>query len=379
MLYLNRTLASVMAIASILPSAAAAAEISVSPLEETKDVMILIDGDIQKGDDEKFRKIAAEHSDAIVLLNSDGGAIAPAMDIGRTIKLREYSTAVYNDSSCASACALIWIAGIRRAIFDGGKVGFHASYLDVNGTMIETGMGNALVGHYLAQLGMGQKTVIFATAAAPDKILWLNAETASISGIEYRTIPTRTKAKDVESKGSSTDLQPPQITTISTPSLNNPNVTRDAKHPTYERWMGDAKATLRTPEAFAEGLRGKGYQATITYSDPDSPSLATGVGGEQFTIAFSGCENKNCKYIQFLDFYTDVSRVEADSIIDYMQEDETYSHIYYNKKQNTFGLYNYIVIGIDGITLNTLIENMNYFIRSNKEIEKKILDRRAGK
>ena len=254
MLYLKRTLASLIAIASIISTAVKAAEITASPLEETQEVMILIDGEIQKGDDEKFRKIAAEHSDAIVLLNSDGGAIAPAMDIGRTIKLREYSTAVYKDSSCASACALIWIAGIRRAIFDGGKVGFHASYLDVDGTMIETGMGNALVGHYLAQLGWGQKTVVFATAAAPDKILWLNAETASLSGIEYRIIPVKTEPKNVGTKGSSTDLQPPQITTILTRSPSIPNVAHDASNSTYERWMGDAKATLRSPEAFAEGL-----------------------------------------------------------------------------------------------------------------------------
>ena len=150
--------------------------------------MIVINGEIKSGDEVKFGKIASEHSDAFVVLDSPGGALAPAMDIGRTIKIREYTTVVADTGSCASACALIWVAGTSRVIFDGGKVGFHASYLDVNGTLIETGMGNALVGHYLAQLGLGEKAVIFATAAAPDKILWLNAETENLSGIEYKRL-----------------------------------------------------------------------------------------------------------------------------------------------------------------------------------------------
>jgi hypothetical protein len=103
-----------------------AAEIQVYPDSESETTLILVEGSIVKGDEKKFRKIAAEHSDAIIVLDSDGGAIVPAMDIGRTIRLREYSTVVYKDGRCTSACALIWAAGIRRVIFEGGKVGFHA-------------------------------------------------------------------------------------------------------------------------------------------------------------------------------------------------------------------------------------------------------------
>lgn len=179
------------------------------PTEEREEALIIINGDIKNGDDVKFREIAAKYSSAFVVLNSFGGTIVPAMDIGRTIKLREYTTVILDGSVCASACALIWLAGTRRAIYEGGQVGFHASYRNVDGTLIETGVGNALVGYYLSQLGMGQKAVIFATTAPPDKILWLNDETAGDSGIAYEKFPLPELA--VKQKSTSTSENNPEL------------------------------------------------------------------------------------------------------------------------------------------------------------------------
>jgi hypothetical protein len=347
----------------MLPVSTFAADIkSVPPKKSDDAAFIIIEGRIKSGDDEKFRKIAAEYSDAIVLLNSEGGALVPAMDIGRTVKLRGYRTAIYKDSSCASACALIWVAGSKRVIFEGGEVGFHASYLDTDGTKLETGVGNALVGHYLSQLGFGEKTVVFATLAPPEKILWLNGETASMSGIDFDTIPDDKRRQ--APKVAETQQAP-------SPALVAPRRQADGasvgKSADYAQFMGNAKQTLRSPEAFAQALRQKGFQASVSNDDPETPRLNVGVSGEKIVASFSGCsEKKECNHIQLVDLFNDLSKQEANAIIAKSLDDESYSHPIWFEKGKYIAFYNYIVIGADGITVQTLIDNMEYFVEANK-------------
>ena len=357
-----------------MSTAAISADIKVAPAAEgDNQPFILIDGEIIAGDDEKFRKLAAEFSDAIVVLNSEGGAISPAMDIGRTIKLRGYKTVVLDGSSCASACALIWISGSRRIIDDGGEVGFHASYLDTDGTKIETGVGNALVGHYLSQLGFGEKTVIFATLAPPDKILWLNAETTAMSGIEFDLLPS-TSSKERKKRSA----QPPLTTSTATKS---PTSRQEYKLVTAapEEWMGDAKQTIRKPEEFAKALRSRGYQASISYDNPELPMMSTGVGGEEFAVGFSGCTEDGCSYVQFIDYIIDATYEETNKIIKLASKNEQYSHPIWLEDSNYLAYYNYIIIGSDGITVQTLIDNMTYFVSDNQKMTDILVDMREKK
>lgn len=160
-------------VTAVVASPANAADFRVIPSKDGAPSGIILSGDIVPGDAEKFSLIAANQPNAVVFLSSNGGALASAIEIGKVIKIREYSTAVYNGSYCASSCALIWLSGSRRVIYNGGKVGFHASYKDVGGKFIEVGVGNALVGHYLSQLGYDRRAVIFVTSAPPKSISWL--------------------------------------------------------------------------------------------------------------------------------------------------------------------------------------------------------------
>lgn len=368
-----------------ISTSASAADIEVNESDKNERVIITIQGDIKSGDEDNFREIAAKYTDAIVLLDSEGGGIAAAMDIGRTIKLRGYTTAVYKSGLCASACALIWVAGSPRVVFEGGRIGFHASYLDTDGTKLQTGVGNALVGHYLSQLGFGQNTVVFATLAPPDKIFWLNSETASMSGIDYVTIPNEKADRPgrIAERGRTV---PPAIIVPPSPPTNvaRPQQETGTRPPNsgsseYQRWMGDAKQTIRKPEIFVQGLRQKGYQATISSEIRNIPMIRVTSGGEEFAIGFSSCNVNGCNYIQLIDWYSDVTEEEAYFIAARTLFDERFSHPYYNKDDKSFALYNYIVIGTDGITLQTLIDNMNYFIRDNLRITDIIVQRRSQK
>ncbi|MGV3511397.1 MAG: hypothetical protein ACO1OX_05270 [Novosphingobium sp.] len=146
---------------------------------------ILIKGEIQPGDEERFRSISLRLPSAIVMLESDGGTLMPALEIGRIIRVAGYDTTIRQRKTCASACALIWLAGISREVKEGGRVGFHAAYRDNQGKLEEVGSANALIGSYLTSLGLPTKAVLFATSAPPDVILWLTEENSTASGIDF--------------------------------------------------------------------------------------------------------------------------------------------------------------------------------------------------
>lgn len=179
------------------PGAASAAEISAAEISDGI-AIIRIDGEIRSDDLERFRQISIQYKNAAVILNSDGGELIPAIEIGRIIRIAGYLTGV--DQVCASSCALIWLAGTRRAVRGGGQVGFHASYRDNNGRLEESGVANALIGSYLTLLNYPERAIIFATRASPREILWLTQANKASSGIDFEYL---------DADGTETALQSP--------------------------------------------------------------------------------------------------------------------------------------------------------------------------
>ena len=161
-----------------------AADISTDTLEDGT-ALITITGTISPGDNRSFLNAALRFEKAIVILDSPGGSLQPALEIGRAINLKGYLTFVPDNAICASSCALIWLAGEIRFLSPRAQLGFHASYRDESGRLVESGVGNALIGHYLSQLNLPARAVIFATQAPPDSILWLTSENMRDSGIPF--------------------------------------------------------------------------------------------------------------------------------------------------------------------------------------------------
>lgn len=160
--------------------------------------LILVSGVIQPNDDVLFNQIAATSSQAVVLLNSEGGSVLPALEIGKSIRLRGFATAVASDTLCASACALTWLAGAPRLAGEKANIGFHAAYIVTNGSARESGVGNALVGAYLSQIGLTQNAIVFVTSAPPEGMSWLSGEKANELGLQVASF----QAPAVPSPGS---------------------------------------------------------------------------------------------------------------------------------------------------------------------------------
>ncbi|MBB5574144.1 MULTISPECIES: hypothetical protein [Rhizobium] len=165
--------------------------------------LITVKGVINVGDDAVFRRLATASDKALVVLNSEGGALSAGIEIGRAIRLRGFATVVAQQTLCASACALIWLAGSPRFLDRASKIGFHAAFRLADGKASESGVGNALVGAYLDQIGLPEAAIIYVTTAPPEGIEWLTPEKATRVGIAYQPIEPETAARAPRSESES--------------------------------------------------------------------------------------------------------------------------------------------------------------------------------
>lgn len=172
---------------------AKAASIVVLPLGENKPSLVVITGTIDLADKEDFLRKIAPLQSAIVSFSSDGGSLLAGLQIGETIRMKNFSTLVPEGARCASSCALAWLGGTRRLMGEQAQVGFHAAY--DGETHQVTSSGNALVGAYLNKIGLPYSAVIYITSAAPDFITWLSKSDAEKLGIEVSVFAGKTSIK----------------------------------------------------------------------------------------------------------------------------------------------------------------------------------------
>lgn len=153
--------------------------------------IISIAGPLEPGDAKNFQAKAAYISKAVVEFRSEGGNLFEGVVIGEKIRQRNFATIVPDGFLCASSCALAWLGGTRRFMGPAAKIGFHAAYTTRAGQVSETGMGNALVGAYLTNLGLPYRAVIYITEAPPNAMNWLRPEDAKREGIEVQVLAAR--------------------------------------------------------------------------------------------------------------------------------------------------------------------------------------------
>lgn len=159
--------------------------------------VIGISGEIEENDADRFQELSSTLNNALVLLRSGGGKIAPAMRIGEIVRAKNYTTVVKD--YCASSCALIWLAGSKRFMTPAAHIGLHQAF---NTTGQADGTGNAILGSYLTRLGLGYPAIAYATEAGPGGIKWLTVDDAKRVGIEVFVVglgaPTQPAAPNSE-------------------------------------------------------------------------------------------------------------------------------------------------------------------------------------
>ena len=241
--------------------------------------VIKVGGPIIGGDSDRFDAIAASVTGkAVVILASPGGKVVEAMAIGERIHANGYGTAVGDDNICASACALIWVAGSKRFVSETARVGFHAAYTGSGDDARETGAGNALVGAYLTKLGLSYEAILYATSAAPDDMAWLHPDDAKRLGIEVTSLRAENSSPPVQ----------PAVTRKSVPQPVQPQPTIVQNVPAGSPAERAAMNYVQTyynywsqPGTNVEQLSGY-YNTTVNFYGANTPRAKVMDGKRQF-------------------------------------------------------------------------------------------------
>lgn len=154
---------------------------------------IVIFGRISPETEGAFTSAAAANRGARVVLNSGGGALTPALNIGRFIRENRMQTFVPDGSGCFSACSLIWLAGTERNIGLGARIGFHAAYVaqQGGGPGQVSSAGNAVIGAYLSRLGYNDGAIRLFTSAPPNQIVVVKPQQFEQNGVTVRQTAAR--------------------------------------------------------------------------------------------------------------------------------------------------------------------------------------------
>jgi ATP-dependent protease ClpP protease subunit len=126
-----------------------------------------------------------------VTLNSSGGSVAIAMQIGQYIRQRGYFTGVFQGQQCASACVLILAAGVRR-FATSGRIGIHRprfneeqfASLSLDEANARYNEMSTTVGSYLQKMGLPEKLFETMMSISSEKIRYLRPSETHDLGLD---------------------------------------------------------------------------------------------------------------------------------------------------------------------------------------------------
>lgn len=171
--------------ASPLPGTADMPErlaISASGPEATR--VMTLRGAVAAGDAERVAAFLDSASPAprVVRLDSPGGAVSEALEIGRALRAVGLDTEVQAGAVCLSACPYMLAAGVHRRADEGAHVGVHQHYFG-EATLLPAFMavediqrGQARVMAYLDEMGVDLRLMRPALETPPDEIYILVPE-----------------------------------------------------------------------------------------------------------------------------------------------------------------------------------------------------------
>lgn len=143
-----------------------------------------LEGGIRAGDAPRLIGMldAADPSPDTLILQSPGGSVSDAMELGRHIRAQGIDTQMLAGEFCYSACPYLLASGATRDIDDDASVGVHQHYFGENSFLpagfavedIQRGQGEVMT--YLNDMGIDPLVMQHALSTPPDEIYVLLPE-----------------------------------------------------------------------------------------------------------------------------------------------------------------------------------------------------------
>lgn len=135
-----------------------------------------VTGTIDVGAAERFKTEVEGYREYIkvVALDSPGGSVNDALEMGKLIRSEGFATSVASGALCASSCPLVFAGGSERRATAASAIGVHQIYASVNAETLPTSLAAAG-----AAMSDAQKTTAaitrYLTESGVDSALWLHA------------------------------------------------------------------------------------------------------------------------------------------------------------------------------------------------------------
>ncbi|MEA2832406.1 MAG: hypothetical protein QOG66_608 [Methylobacteriaceae bacterium] len=111
-----------------------------------------------------------------VVLNSPGGSVGDALEIGRLIRAKGFATEVEKDKICVSSCPLVFVGGVKRTAGANAIIGVHQVFAPDpaeaarHDTMSEAQRVSARCQRYLGEMGIDLKMWVHAMETPKDRL-----------------------------------------------------------------------------------------------------------------------------------------------------------------------------------------------------------------
>lgn len=148
-----------------------------------------VTGTIDVGSAERFKAEVENFREYIkvVALDSPGGSVNDALEMGRLIREGGFATSVADGALCASSCPLVFAGGTERLATAKSAIGVHQIYANVSAESLPAGLraaGEAMsdaqkttaaITRYLTESGVDPALWLHALETPPDRLYYLSA------------------------------------------------------------------------------------------------------------------------------------------------------------------------------------------------------------
>jgi hypothetical protein len=173
------------------------------------DGRLLATGTIQPGTAKIFAAEVEKRGSYVktVVLHSPGGSVTDALEMGRLIRKRGFTTEVEDGRYCASSCPLLFAGGVERRAGEKSAIGVHqVTAVGVDGATPANGMESvqrisAECQRYLRDMGIDQLVWIHAMETPKDELFYFKpAELLSLKLATPRSAPPATASSSAQAK-----------------------------------------------------------------------------------------------------------------------------------------------------------------------------------
>jgi hypothetical protein len=142
-------------------------------------ITISVAGEIVEGDAEALRLEIRRaeiggYSISEIQLNSVGGSLYEGASVARVIRASSLNTKVAAGDTCASACFLVFAAGLTKSVRTGARVGVHAATTDSGEETQASRAATAAMARIAALLGVPSEIIERMVSTPSTKMFWLD-------------------------------------------------------------------------------------------------------------------------------------------------------------------------------------------------------------